>query len=547
MPSSRNRELNPKTLVFAGPTLSGLGDWKASLSKSFVFHPPVRCGNMLEAHDEGFRRVVIVDGFFERYAAVWHKEIMYFMVRGGTCVGCSSMGALRAIELEPFGMLGYGKVVDAFRSDRIADDDEVTVAHLDQSKDFVSLTDAMVNIRITIDEALAREALDPADAEQILKVAKAAFYKKRNLRLFARTVLGEGPKLDRFFAHLDQHGIVDQKRLDAVALLENFDAFLAEQGKPQWRGAEPFNNTVLLQNLQYTVNINPPTLDRQALSPESRVLKLGGLLVGHQYHLLAKLGGALMHYSKHSQARPTPAYKPVSWLDQRWFGDEERISRLVACALEDCPEYADTKEVPPSVRYLAMAIEYPIDYIDVTIAPSHGDSLSSNSTANYSRLLYLLGLFLDARLKIDPLAQKLIPMAKMVELRVAQYTLRGYETDEEQKGFLRNFGLEDLREAATRIERDWMLLTETDMGISFWFFEEGVYWYKLAARVSGLWPQLSSLSKPEVREAFSRELADDLSKQPPSVRLKDLLLAGLPTNLLGADSVLKYINDQLEG
>jgi hypothetical protein len=295
------------------------------------------------------------------------------------------------------------------------------------------------------------------------------------------------------------------------------------------------------------VNINPPTLDRQALSPESRVLKLGSLLVGHQYHLLSKLGGALMHYSKHSQGQPTPKYTPVPWLDERWFGDEERIFQLVARALAACPEYADLKEVPRSVRYLAMSIEFPIDYLNVGLSPSHGDSLSTNSTANYSRLLYLLGLFLDARLKVDPLAQKLIPMEKMVDLRVAQYTLRGYETEEEQKGFLGNFGLEDLRDAATRIERDWMLLTETDMGISFWFFEEGVYWYKLAARMSGLWSQLSSLRKPEVREAFSRELADDLSKQPPPVRLKDLLLAGLPTNLLSADSVLKYINDQLEG
>jgi len=162
MRPSRNREPNHKTLVFAGPTLAGLSQWRDKLSASMVFHPPVRCGNVLEAYDEGYRRIVIVDGFFERYAAAWHKEIMHFIVRGGTCVGCSSMGALRAVELAPFGMLGFGKVVEDFRSGAIADDDEVTVAHLDQSKDFVSLTDAMVNIRYTVAAQSARSSRQPA-------------------------------------------------------------------------------------------------------------------------------------------------------------------------------------------------------------------------------------------------------------------------------------------------------------------------------------------------------------------------------------------------
>ena len=546
MRSSRNREPNHKTLVFAGPTLSGLSQWRDKLSASFVFHPPVRCGNVLEAYDEGYRRVVIVDGFFERYAAVWHKEIMHFVVRGGLCIGCSSMGALRAIELAPFGMLGFGKVVEDVRSGAIADEDEVTVAHLDQSKDFVSLTDAMVNIRYTVAAALAQGALDPADAQQIIDVAKSAFYKKRSLRIFASSVLGEGPKLARFQAYLEAHGIIDQKRIDAVTLLENLDRIVAEAGTPTWQGLEPFNNTVLLQNLQYTININPPILDASGLSPESRVLKLGGLLVGHQYHLLAKLAGALMHYTKHTKDRPTPAYTPVSWLDESWFGDDDKIRRLVALALEDCPEYRDATEIPLSVRHLALSIEFPIDYIELKIPPAHGESLSTHATTNYARLLYLLGLFLDARLKHDPLAQRLIPMTKMVEIREAQYTLRGYQTEDEQKSFLRKFGLENLRDAVTQMERNWMLLTETDMGISFWFFEEDVYWYRLAVRVSGIWPQLCALAKLEVREAFSRQLGQDLARQPPPARLKNLLMANLPTTLLAPDSIVSYIQRQLD-
>jgi hypothetical protein len=546
MPLSRSDTLSEKTLVFAGPTLAGLGDWRASLSDRFVFHPPVKCGNVLEAFHEGYRKMIIVDGFFERYAAVWHKEIMYFIDRGGVCVGCSSLGALRAVELAPFGMIGYGKVVEAFKSGRITDDDEVTVAHLDQSKDFVSLTDAMVNIRFTIDRALAAGAVEPADAEKILATAKSAFYKKRNLRLFASEVLREGPKLARFNAYLEQNGVFDAKRTDAVSLIEQFDHWLPGALETKQTSKEPINNTVLLQNLHYTININPPTLEKQALSPESRVLKLGGLLVGQQFHLVAKLAGAMMQYSKHTRDLPTPPFKPLPWLDERWLDGDEQIRRLVALAVEDCPEYASGKELPYSVRLQALTLEFPIAYVDVGIQPGHGDALATNATTNYSRLIFLIGLFLDGRLRHDELAQRLVPMDKMIDVRVAGYTLRGYETDEEQNGFLADFGLDNLRQAASRLERDSMLLTETDMGISFWFFEEDVYWYRLAVRVSGLWPQLASLQRKEVSETFAKELADDLSRLEPSARLRDLLLASLPTTMLSPESVLTYIGNVLD-
>ena len=545
MRSSRNKTVHDKTLVFAGPTLSGLSEWRAGLSKSLVFHAPVKCSNVLEAFDEGYRRIVIVDGLFERVAATWHKEIMHFMVRGGTCIGCSSMGALRALELELFGMIGYGRVVEEFKSGRISDDDEVTVAHLDQSKDFVSLTDAMVNIRLTVADAVTREALDPQDAVRIIELAKSTFYKKRSLRLFASTILGEGPKHDRFNAYLQAHGIIDQKRIDAVTLLENLDAIVAEAGPRTWGGAEPFNNTILLQTLQYTVNVNPPTLDAVALSPQTRILKLGGLLVGHQYRLLVKLAGAMMHFSKHVESLPTPPLPALSWLDPRWFEDDDIGARLVALALEACPDYLDPKTLPASVCHLAMSIEYPIRYVDLSIGPTHGTGLSSNATTNYSRLLHLLGLFLDARLTVDPLAKRLAPVAQQVDLREARYTLRGYETEEQQRRFLRTFGLENLREAATQIERNALLLSETDMGISFGFFQEDVHWYNVAVRASGLWPQLCSLTKPDVRAAFSAEVASDLVKQLPRARVKSLLLSGLPTNLLSAESIVKYIESQL--
>lgn len=532
-----------KTLVFAGPTLSGLAAWRAAHADRYVFHSPVQCGHVLEAYREGYRRIVIIDGLFERCPAVWHKEIMFFLDRGGVVVGCSSMGALRAVELERFGMLGFGKVVDDLKAGVIADDDEVTVAHLGPTHDYASLTDAMVNIRYTVADAVSRQALDRADAERILAIAKAAFYKQRSLALFAREALA-GERLDRFHDHLTRHGMIDQKRRDAIALLDSHDSWLAAAQDRAGRGRDPLSYTVVLQNLQYLADVNPPFLDNHALASDSTCLKLGRLLVGKQYHLLSTLAGAIMHYSKAIQDLPDPPPPRVPWLDPRWLDADPRIARLIAAAVADCPQYATPGEVPIGVRYLALAHEFPIAYLQLD--PPEGDALTTNAVHNYSRLLYLIGLFVDARLCRDPLAQRLVPTEKATALRIAQYTLRGLGTEDQQREFLQTWGLDSLRDAAIHLERNAMLLSEVNTGVSFWFFEEGIYWYKLAIHATGLWPQLRSLVRDEVRASFSQELAQDLQGMPPARRVSELLMAGLPPDLLTAESISNYITSELE-
>jgi hypothetical protein len=509
----------------------------------YVFHGPVKCGNVLEAFREGYRRIVIVDGLFERVPAVWHKEIMLVIDRGATVIGCSSMGALRAIELEPFGMLGFGKVVADFKSGRIADDDEVTVAHLGPAQDYHSLTDAMVNIRYTVADAVARGVLEAREADQIISHAKAAFYKKRNLGLFAREVLS-GERLARFESHLADHGVIDQKRADALALLENLEPWLASQPAPANRSGEPISYTVLVQNLLYLLAVNPPSLERGALGEDSRYLKLGRLLVGKQYHLLSMLAGAIMHYSKTIGDREIPPLVTPPWLDAKWLAGDDRVTRLIACALADSPEYATAGEVPMQVRYLAFSHEFPLEYLSLELPEDN--TLTTNAVPTYSRLLYLIGLFLDGRLRHDPLAQRLVPTEKATELRMAHYTLRGYRSEDEQREWLSGWRLTSLRDAAIHLEMHAMLLSEVNTGVSFWFFEEGIYWYELAIRMSGLWPQLRSLARPEARTAFSQELAADLEVMQPTKRLSEILMAGLPPDLLSAESIERYIAAEVD-
>ena len=71
----------------------------------------------------------IIDGYFEVTPTVWHKEILWAMAQGIHVYGAASIGALRAAELDAFGMNGIGRIYEAFRDGILKDDDEVAVLH----------------------------------------------------------------------------------------------------------------------------------------------------------------------------------------------------------------------------------------------------------------------------------------------------------------------------------------------------------------------------------------------------------------------------------
>ena len=48
----------------------------------------------------------VIDGYFDGVPSVWHKEILWALSQGIRVFGGASMGALRAAELDGFGMTG---------------------------------------------------------------------------------------------------------------------------------------------------------------------------------------------------------------------------------------------------------------------------------------------------------------------------------------------------------------------------------------------------------------------------------------------------------
>ena len=136
-------------IVFLGPSLP-LTMAQAILPQA-DFRAPAQCGDIFKAVLERPQTIVLIDGFFEHTAAVWHKEILYALEQGVAVYGASSMGALRAAELQSFGMIGVGDIFYDYLDGQLQDDAEVALLHTAAEDGYQAMTLPLVNIRKTID------------------------------------------------------------------------------------------------------------------------------------------------------------------------------------------------------------------------------------------------------------------------------------------------------------------------------------------------------------------------------------------------------------
>lgn len=208
-----------KIVVFLGPSLARK---EAAMLCDAIYLPPARMGDVYRVLFEHRPDVIaLVDGYFDAVPAVWHKEILHALAQDVQVVGAASMGALRAAELAPFGMIGLGAIYEAFASGELEDDDEVAVAHSVADEDYVNLSVAMVNMRHGLQLACDRGLLTEAQARALIALAKARFYTERNWAQLWEDALARGMALDRINAlrRFVETARPDAKREDARALL----------------------------------------------------------------------------------------------------------------------------------------------------------------------------------------------------------------------------------------------------------------------------------------------------------------------------------------
>lgn len=214
--------------IFIGPSLAA--DDAIALYPRARFLPPVQQGSIYEAIQRWSPNIIgVIDGYFQHCPSVWHKEILWALNQGVHVIGASSMGALRAAELEAFGMVGVGAVFETFQAGAmppfkgINDDDEVAVTHAPAESGYIAVSDAMINIRFTLNAARSASVIDNQTAAVLIEEAKSLHFSERTYsriidRARSREVHIE--TLDKLTAWLPT-GKIDQKRKDAIALIEH--------------------------------------------------------------------------------------------------------------------------------------------------------------------------------------------------------------------------------------------------------------------------------------------------------------------------------------
>lgn len=206
----------PVIIVFLGPSLDRP---EAQKILSATYRPPAARGNIIQAVQDGADVICLIDGVFHQDSAVAHREILDAIHNNVRVIGSSSMGALRAAELDALGMVGVGEVYRQYREGILESDDEVALI-FDPSTG-TALSEPLVNIRATLQAAEDKGVIDANTRTVLLEAARSLYYPERTY-LRVCEVVGDviTPIVCDAFLEFVRTGRVDIKRKDAIKALE---------------------------------------------------------------------------------------------------------------------------------------------------------------------------------------------------------------------------------------------------------------------------------------------------------------------------------------
>ena len=205
-----------KIIVFLGPSLDHVSAGKILAAE---YRPPAKRGDILSAVADGATVIGLIDGVFHQDCAVAHREVMHAIKKGVKVIGASSMGALRAAELDTLGMVGIGEIYRQYAAKELESDDEVALIF--DPETYIPLSEPLVNIRCSLNRAQAAGIITPDLHATLLSAARSVFYPQRtwsHILSVAGDSIDAGTR-ERFVSWM-KTASCDQKKEDAIAALE---------------------------------------------------------------------------------------------------------------------------------------------------------------------------------------------------------------------------------------------------------------------------------------------------------------------------------------
>lgn len=184
------------------------------------YKPPIKRDDINKLLDEtdDVKIIGIIDGVFHQTPAVSHKEILRALKNNITVVGGASMGALRACELYPYGMIGIGHIFEDYKNGIIESDDDVAVS-LNPST-YEQISDSWINMKYNFNQAQKDQIILQEDTDNLLATAKDIYYPKRSFEYVINKSNLTQEKKTELKDYLKDNGF-DIKHEDARAVIEH--------------------------------------------------------------------------------------------------------------------------------------------------------------------------------------------------------------------------------------------------------------------------------------------------------------------------------------
>lgn len=212
-------DVDHSVAVYLGPSLS-LERAKEVLTANY--YPPVKLGDLYKLMSSPVQTIVILDGLFDGTTPVWQREILALLEAGKKVFGASSMGALRAAELSPYGMQGFGVIYEWYRDGVIDGDDEVGLLHGAEQIGYLKISEPLVNIRFNLQVACEEKIISKSQHDDLVLFAKSRYFGDRKLPLLVEYLQQQGDQQTSVaLAGFFEQNYVDIKERDALELLSS--------------------------------------------------------------------------------------------------------------------------------------------------------------------------------------------------------------------------------------------------------------------------------------------------------------------------------------
>jgi TfuA protein len=225
-----------KPIIFLGPSLS---HEKARKILQADFRGPAKKGDLLRASGDidDSTIVCLVDALFlqdyppspiEVYQLMLNKNIKLY--------GAASLGALRAVELEKFGMIGMGKIFELYKKGKLTADDEIAVTFVEGEHQLQS--EAMIDIRFNLFLAHRMGIINEITKKTIAKVAKNIYFPYRNYTDILDQTEKQYPAISKDLKSFRTYIIKNRQSLkerDTIKLINYVKHLLTESNHNEFR------------------------------------------------------------------------------------------------------------------------------------------------------------------------------------------------------------------------------------------------------------------------------------------------------------------------